>query len=96
MKPSSAILCQTLLAALPGLALTAETKATAELVTTVQGTRMTDAQVRQKLKADGYTDIQITARDRDHVEVRATKNGNTEKLAINAITGAVMPDNEND
>jgi hypothetical protein len=49
-----------------------------------------------KLKVDGYTDIQVTGRDRDHVEVRATKNGKTEKLAINAITGAVMPDNEND
>ena len=83
MKISSAILCLTLLAAVPGLAFAAET-------------RMTDAQIQQKLKADGYTNVQVTDHDKDHVDVKATKNGKTEKLAVNPQTGAVTPDDDKD
>ena len=57
---------------------------------------MTDAQIQQKLKADGYTNVQITEHDKDHIDVKATKNGKTEKLAVNPQTGAVMPDTDND
>jgi pyruvate/2-oxoacid:ferredoxin oxidoreductase beta subunit len=88
MKFSSATLCLTLLAALPGLAFAAET--------TAQATRMTDAQIQQKLKADGYTNVQVTDHDKDHIDVKATKNGKTDKLAVNPVTGASMPDNDND
>jgi hypothetical protein len=58
--------------------------------------KMSDAQIQEKLKADGYTNIQITEHDRDHVDVKATKNGKTEKLAVNPQTGAVAPDKDND
>ena len=57
---------------------------------------MTDAQIQEKLKADGYTNVQITEHDKDHVDVKATKNGKTEKLAVNPQTGAVTPDTDND
>ena len=96
MKLSSATLCLTLLAASSGLACAAETADPAGLATTVQAARMTDAQIQQKLKADGYTNVQVTDHDKDHIDVKATKNGKTEKLAVNPVTGALMPDNDND
>jgi len=96
MKLSSATLCLTLIAATTGLAFAAETSDPAGLATTVQATRMTDAQIQQKLKADGYTNVQVTDHDKDHIDVRATKNGKTEKLAVNPQTGAVTPDEDKD
>jgi hypothetical protein len=97
MKLSSATLCLILLlAASPGLASAAETADLGGLATTVQATRMTDAQIQEQLKADGYTNVQITEHDKDHVDVKAKKNGKTEKLAVNPQTGAVTPDTDND
>lgn len=72
-----------LLGTLPGLTLAA-------------GERMTDAQIQQKLQAEGYTNIRITEHAKDHVDVQATKNGQAEKLAVNPKTGAVQPDEDND
>jgi hypothetical protein len=54
------------------------------------------AQIQQKLKADGYTNVQVTDHDKDHIDVKATKNGKTEKLAVNPATGAVTPDDDKD
>jgi hypothetical protein len=82
MKYFTAALGVILLAGAPGLAFAAD--------------KMTDAQIQEKLKADGYTNVQITEHDRDHVDVKATKNGKTEKLAVNPQTGAVTPDTDND
>jgi hypothetical protein len=82
MKISTAALGVILLTGLPGVVFAAD--------------KMTDAQIQEKLKADGYTNVQITEHDRDHVDVKATKNGKTEKLAVNPQTGAVAPDNDND
>jgi hypothetical protein len=64
--------------------------------TGIAADKMTDAQIQEKLKADGYTNVQITEHDKDHVDVKATKNGKTEKLAVNPQTGAVTPDTDND
>jgi preprotein translocase subunit SecF len=96
MKIASATLCLTVLAGLPGLTFAAEAAGTAGLVTTVQATAMTDAQIQQKLQANGYTNVQVTDHDKDHIDVRATKNGKTEKLAVNPQTGAAMPDTDHD
>jgi hypothetical protein len=82
MKFSIAALGVILLAGFPGLASAAD--------------KMTDAQIQEKLKADGYTNVQITEHGREHVDVKATKDGKTEKLAVNPKTGAVTPDNDND
>jgi hypothetical protein len=82
MKISTAALGVILLTGLPGVVFAAD--------------KMTDAQIQAKLKADGYTNVQITEHDRDHVDVKATKNGKTEKLAVNPQTGAVAPDTDND
>jgi Peptidase propeptide and YPEB domain len=96
MKLSSATLCLTLLAGLPGLAFAAETSGAAVHATNVQATSMTDAQIQKKLEADGYTNIKVTEHDKDHIDVKATKNGKIEKLAVNPQTGAVMPDTDSD
>ena len=96
MKIASATFCLTVLAGVPGVALATEAGGTAGLATTVQATAMTDGQIRQKLQADGYTNVQVTDHDKDHIDVKATKNGKTEKLAINPQTGAAMPDTDND
>jgi hypothetical protein len=53
MKLSKLSLALALLAAIPGVAFAAETATAAGLVITVQTTRMTDAQIREKLRADG-------------------------------------------
>ena len=58
--------------------------------------KMTDAQIQEKLKADGYTNVQIIEHDKNHIDVKAMKNGKIEKLAVNPQTGAVTPDTDND
>jgi Peptidase propeptide and YPEB domain len=83
MKISMATLAAVLLAASQGLALAA-------------GDKMTDAQIQQKLQSEGYTNVQITEHAKDHVDVKATKNGKTEKLAVNRETGTVKSDDDND
>jgi hypothetical protein len=72
MKFSTAALGVILLAGAPGLAFAAD--------------KMTDAQIQEKLKADGYTSVQITERDKDHVDIKAMTTGKTENLAINTKT----------
>ncbi|MBV8400267.1 MAG: PepSY domain-containing protein [Acetobacteraceae bacterium] len=72
-----------LLAASPGLAFAA-------------GEQMTDARIQQKLQSEGYTNVRITGHAKDHVDVKATKNGKTEKRAVNPKTGAIKPDEDND
>jgi hypothetical protein len=52
---------------------------------------MTNAQVQQKLQAEGYTDIHITGRSYGDVNVTATKDGTAEKLAVKPQSGEGMP-----
>ena len=52
---------------------------------------MTNAQIQQKLQAEGYTDIDITGRSYGDINVTATKDGKTEKLAVKPQSGEVMP-----
>ena len=55
-----------------------------------------DTQIKQKLASDGYTNVQITGRHGNHVDVTATKNGKAEKLAVNPETGVATPDTDKD
>lgn len=96
MRFSTAILGTIFLAGSSGLALAAGTTATAGSATAAQATMMTDAQVQQKLQSEGYTNVQVTKHDENHIDVKATKNGKAEKLAVNPQTGAVMPDTDKD
>ena len=57
---------------------------------------MTDAQVRQKLEAQGYTNVQIKERDKGHIDVTAARNDRSEKLAVNPQSGQVTSDTDND
>jgi hypothetical protein len=57
---------------------------------------VTDQQIQQNLEAQGYRDIHISRHEKSHVDVRATKNGQAERLAVNPQTGAVSPDTDND
>ncbi|HEX4178810.1 MAG TPA: PepSY domain-containing protein, partial [Rhizomicrobium sp.] len=59
-------------------------------------TPMTDAQIQQKLQSEGYTNVKITEHDKSHIDVTATKDGKTEKLAVNRSTGAVAEDDDKD
>lgn len=96
MRFSATAIRVLLMAGSPGVALAAGDMATAGPVTTVQATAMTDAQVQQKLQSEGYTNIQVTKHEGDHIDVKATKNGKAEKLAVNPQTGAVMPETDRD
>jgi hypothetical protein len=78
------------------LAFAAGNSTSAGLIIPVQATGMTDAQVQQKLQSEGYTNVQVTNHDKSHIDVTATKNGKTEKLAVNPQTGAAMPDEDKD
>ena len=84
-----------LLAGSSGLAF-AGTAATTGPTTTVQATTMTDAQIQQKLQADGYTNVQVTKHDKGDIDVMATKNGKAEKLTVNPQSGALMQDTDKD
>lgn len=57
---------------------------------------MSDSQIKQKLESEGYSNVQIKEHDKGHVDVTATKNGKTEKLAVNPQTGQAMPDTDKD
>lgn len=57
---------------------------------------MSDAQIQQNLHAQGYTNIKIGDHDKGHVDVTATKNGRSEKLAVDPQTGAMKADTDQD
>lgn len=59
-------------------------------------TPMTDAQIQQKLQSEGYSNVKITEHAKSHIDVTATKDGKTEKLAVNRSTGAVAEDDDKD
>lgn len=57
---------------------------------------MSDAQIKQKLESEGYSNVQIKEHDKNHVDVTATKNGKSEKLAVNPQTGQSTADTDED
>jgi hypothetical protein len=95
MRLSASLLGLALLAGSAGMALAAGDWG-AGAVTNVQATGMTDAQIQQKLEAQGYSNVRITDHDKDHVDVTASKGGKPVKLAVNPQSGQVTPDTDND
>lgn len=57
---------------------------------------VSDQQIRQNLEGQGYRDIHISRHEKSHIDVRASKNGKAEQLAVNPQTGQVSPDTDND
>ena len=55
---------------------------------------VTDQQIQQNLAGQGYRDVHISRHEKSHIDVRATKNGVAERLAVNPQTGAISPDND--
>jgi hypothetical protein len=96
MRFSVGFLSAALLASSAGLAIAADGDQLAGSATKVQATTMTDAQVRQKLEGEGYTDVRIGERDKGYIEVTAAKDGKTEKLAVNPQSGQVTPNTNSD
>lgn len=60
----------------------------------VASAQMTDAQVIAKVQAEGYTNARVTEHEKDHVDVKAVKNGKTVKLDVDLKTGQVKPEDE--
>jgi hypothetical protein len=56
---------------------------------------VTADQIRQKLQADGWSDIQIV-RDGRYFEAIASKDGLTSRIAVDAQTGRLRADDDDD
>ena len=56
---------------------------------------VTEEQVRAKLQADGYRDIRIT-REGQYFEAAGAKNGKLAELRIDARTGRLADDDDDD
>jgi len=56
---------------------------------------VTEAQVREKLQSEGYTDIQI-ARQGNFFEAMGAKNGKTAKVVVDARNGRLADDDDDD
>jgi len=56
---------------------------------------VTEDQVRTKLQTDGWSDVQIS-RDGQRFEVTASKNGQADKMTVDAQTGRVLDQNDDD
>ena len=69
---------------------------TAALAQTTQSGIMSDAQIKQTLESQGYTNVRVTEHDKNHVDVTASKNGQTQKLAVDPRTGQSKPDTDKD
>jgi predicted aspartyl protease len=58
--------------------------------------QLSDVDIKSAVEAKGYTNVKITHHEKSHVDVTATKNGKTMKLAVDPQTGAVRPDTDKD
>lgn len=58
--------------------------------------QMNDAQIKQNLESQGYSNIKIGEHESNHIDVTASKNGQVQKLAVNPQTGQVTPDTDTD
>jgi hypothetical protein len=56
---------------------------------------VTEDQVREKLQSDGYSNVQI-ARQGNYFEALGSKDGKTGKLVVDARTGRVADDDDDD
>jgi hypothetical protein len=58
--------------------------------------QLSDVDIKSAVEAKGYKNPKITEHGKDHVDVTATKDGKTVKLAVDPQTGAVSPDTDKD
>jgi hypothetical protein len=56
---------------------------------------VTEAQVREKLQSDGYSNIQIVRQGR-FIEAMGSKDGKTGKVLVDARTGRLADDDDDD
>jgi hypothetical protein len=56
---------------------------------------VTEAQIREKLQSQGWTNIKIVNEGR-YLEAMGSKDGKNTKIAIDAVTGRLMADNDDD
>ena len=56
---------------------------------------VTEDQVRQKLQSDGWSNVQIV-RDGRYFEAIGSKNGQTTKVAVDALTGRLRAADDDD
>jgi hypothetical protein len=56
---------------------------------------VTEDQVRQKLQSDGWSNVQIV-RDGKYFEAIGSKNGETTKVAVDAQTGRLRAEDDDD
>jgi hypothetical protein len=62
----------------------------------IEGSRpVTEDQVRQKLVAEGWTNVQVIRRGR-LVMAMGTKDGRTDAVAVDALTGRLRKDDDDD
>jgi Peptidase propeptide and YPEB domain len=57
---------------------------------------LTAAQVKSKLEAAGYTDVQNVKKEGNHFDATAMKDGKQMRLDVDAKTGAIKPEEENE
>jgi hypothetical protein len=55
---------------------------------------LTKDQVKAKIEAAGYTNVSDIRREEDHFDAKATKDGKKVALDVDAKTGAVTPEDE--
>lgn len=56
---------------------------------------ITVAQVQEKLRSDGWLNVQIAEQGR-YFEVAGSKDGQSRKLMIDSLTGRLIADNDDD
>jgi hypothetical protein len=93
MRFSATVLGLMLIIGSAGLAIAVDTNRSA---TPVQASGMTDAQIRQPLETQSYTNVRITEHDKSHVDVKAVTGAKPAKLKVNPRTGQASPDNVKD
>jgi hypothetical protein len=55
-----------------------------------------DTALKAKIEAQGYSNVRIVERERDHVDFTAMKGGKKVRLAADVSSGQVHPDNDKD
>jgi hypothetical protein len=67
---------------------------TLSTIGTVAAQELTADQVRSRIEAAGYTNVQDIRREGDHFDAKATKDGRQVSLDVDARSGAVKLEEE--
>ena len=58
--------------------------------TTGRAGSMSDTQIVQRLEQQGYNSVRVTNHDKGHVDVMASKGGQTQRLPVDPAAGQIM------